>query len=387
MFTVEFDIDFVTSLWGQHPARRVDFDTLYRELLNRVDAGLVHRTTLNDLELFVYTRDCVYEQAWDYYTALARGLILCPEQKKVVATPFPKFFNYSEGGVYWTPDAPMEVYEKIDGCLGTIYHHNGAWRLASKGSLDGDVQQAGEKLMHQNINLDCLVPGNTYCCEILTEVKRIVVPYDYEALVLLAAYDAEGYELSWDQIQNVADSAHFQLPQRKKFDTVEQVIEYTKPLDYRQEGFVIRFDGGPTNGYRIKVKSGGYLEVHKQVFYFGPLRVWECLRNMQDVHDCRSQLPEELWAEFDEMYVHFCDRFDSRIKDVHDAVEQTKHMTDKELGLSLNDVVKTEMGRAFVFHARKGTFFQDAMDPEHKVRRKIFESFRPKGNLLRPENN
>ena len=69
-----------------------------------------------DRALYCYTSKCVYDEAWTDITVLARGLILDLADRRIVATPFPKFFNIGEGG-RTIPDLPFETFEKLDGSL------------------------------------------------------------------------------------------------------------------------------------------------------------------------------------------------------------------------------------------------------------------------------
>jgi RNA ligase len=55
------------------------------------------------------------DKAWNQFTLMARGLILCPSEKRVVATPIPKFFNYGE--VLDVPELPFNATVKMDGSL------------------------------------------------------------------------------------------------------------------------------------------------------------------------------------------------------------------------------------------------------------------------------
>ena len=118
------------------------------------------------LQLFIYTPRCVYDDGWDEFTVMARGLIcliLAPgsswaitgrdallslEEKidtssaagelvfqavgKVVATPFPKFFNVGErrGDV---PDLPFEAFNSAAGLRSSM----------AASSLPSIMQEAG----------------------------------------------------------------------------------------------------------------------------------------------------------------------------------------------------------------------------------------------------
>lgn len=371
-------IDLFKSLEYVHPARAIPFGELYENLLSRSGGrkdSVIRVNKKDDLELFIYTEKCVYDNAWDLYSCISRGLILCPEKELVVATPFPKFFNIGEGGVSYIPNEPFETFEKMDGSLGIIFYHDNEWRIATKGSLSGDVQQIGARLL-KNIDTDYLCPGETYICEIISQQNKIVVPYDYEGLVLIGGYNVHGEEMSYKELIDISENG-FRLPQRKQFATLQDVIDYTKPLDYHQEGFVIRWK----NGHRYKVKSSGYLEKHKITFSFSPLSVWEAMMNMGDLDEYRKGLPEELWDEFD----HYVSIFNNKLNDIltriQDTHERTKHLSNKELGESINRLFIDNDVKSFIFEYRNGKFNR-IDDPESKIRKSIFRLFRPNFNQL-----
>lgn len=99
-----------------HPARQMPFTALLAGLERARGLGFVHRRVNRaaGLQLFIYTPRCVYDDGWDEFTVMARGLILDEVAGQVIATPFPKFFNVGErrGDV---PDLPFEAFEKLDG--------------------------------------------------------------------------------------------------------------------------------------------------------------------------------------------------------------------------------------------------------------------------------
>ena len=77
------------------------------------------------------------------FSLISRGLILDPVQRLVIATPFPKFFNFNEGGVA-LPDEPFTVSEKLDGSLGILFHHQGKWRITTRGRLEQPARRLGD---------------------------------------------------------------------------------------------------------------------------------------------------------------------------------------------------------------------------------------------------
>ena len=45
------------------------------------------------------------------------------------------------------PDLPFETMEKLDGSLIIIFHHNGRWRTATKGSFTSSQAQWAENFL------------------------------------------------------------------------------------------------------------------------------------------------------------------------------------------------------------------------------------------------
>ena len=154
-----------------HPARQLTFDELWAALKAAKAAGDVNENIGSDgLSLFCYSKSAVYERHWNEMTMLARGIILDPGSKRVVATPFPKFFNIGERADS-IPDLPFEVYEKMDGSLIIIFHHGGQWRCATKGSLGSEQAKWAAGWMAQ-FDLSPLVPGATYLAEAIYPENR-----------------------------------------------------------------------------------------------------------------------------------------------------------------------------------------------------------------------
>ncbi|MBP3954380.1 hypothetical protein J8F10_03625 [Gemmata sp. G18] len=127
-----------------HPARMMAFNDLWCGLQRAVAEKRVKENVGADgLRLYCYAESTVYDRAWDEFTMLARGIILDPVAKRVVATPFPKFFNVGER-LDSIPDLPFETFEKLDGSLIILFHHGGEWRTATKGSL-GPIKRSGRR--------------------------------------------------------------------------------------------------------------------------------------------------------------------------------------------------------------------------------------------------
>ena len=223
-----------------HPARQIPFATLMAGLDRARTLGFVQRRidAAAGLHLFVYTTRCVYEDAWDDFTVIARGLMIDAKDGRIVATPFPKFFNVGErrGDV---PDLPFEAFEKLDGSLIIVFHHAGRWLAATKGAFDSEQAVWAQGRLN-GADLSTLTPGTTYLFEAVYPENRIVVRYPKPALVLLAAYDGEGRELTHDSVLATCAALGWRAARRQTFASIAAMVSHAAMLGRDDEGFVIR---------------------------------------------------------------------------------------------------------------------------------------------------
>ncbi|MFC9343205.1 RNA ligase [Streptomyces sp. NPDC057020] len=224
------------------------------------------------LSIYTYTRACQYAQHWNEATTRCRGLVADDADGRIVALPLPKFFNVSEhaaGRPYAPPlpDEPFEVYDKVDGSLGVVFHYDGRWHVASKGSFTS-VQATWAQRRLDAADTAGLTPGVTYLAEILHPGNRIVVNYgDRRDLVLLAAFDRDGTEVpfaeaatGWQGVGSVVRT----WPAMDLAELVALTESNTLPDGHRAtgtdaEGFVLRF----ASGRRAKAKLAEYVRLHK----------------------------------------------------------------------------------------------------------------------------
>ncbi|MEU4067258.1 RNA ligase [Streptomyces wedmorensis] len=244
------------------------------ELTDALEEGHITRKRHPELPLsiYTYTRACQYAQHWNLATTRCRGLVADDATGRIVALPLPKFFNLSEhatGRPYAPPlpDEPFEVYDKVDGSLGVIFHYEDRWHAASKGSFTS--AQAGWAQRHLDAaDTSGLVPGVTYLAEILHPHNRIVVNYgDRRDLVLLAAFDRDGTEIAlaeaaaaWRPVGSVVRTwpamSVAELTALTESNTLPGGVPATGT---DAEGFVLRF----ASGLRAKAKLTEYVRLHK----------------------------------------------------------------------------------------------------------------------------
>lgn len=349
-----------------HPARQCDFADLLHCLELDIKNGMVHTRDCGSLRQYTYSRQCVYERAWTPTALMARGLILNPRDKKVVATPFLKFFNLGEGdGVI--PILPFNTYEKVDGSLIIAFHDGNYWSCATKGSFTSDqAYWAMRKL--SDYGVEKLDIGTTYLFEAVYRENKIVVDYPYEDLVLLGAYDLNGIEYSYDWLIITAQRIGCRVVKCFEFNDVWDVLGNVKGMTKDQEGFVLHWP----NGHRLKVKGEEYLKIHRAISGLTPLEVWRRMLAQEDMEIYRSHLPEELWKEFDSIYNLLKADMSNVVSDVEKRAAEVSHLSDKEWGLMPKSALDT-----LVFPWRKGKTMAD-----DRFRSAIFSNFRPMFNKL-----
>ena len=343
---------------------------LRAELDSAVLNGYIRTSRQGDLTLYCYTDQCVYNCMWNDVTKLARGLILSDENA-IIARPFEKFFNAGELGIA-IPDLPFETYEKLDGSLIIIYWHNDRWNCATKGSLNSTQAQWAQAEL-ANMDTSWFQRDVTYLAEAIYHENKIVVPYNYEGLVLLGArIIATGEDIAYDVLYMLAQTHGWRIARRYQYSHISELLAQTATLPATAEGFVIRF----LNGLRLKIKGDEYCRIHRLISKLTPLAMWEALATGDDMELIRKELPEEFWHDFDRIVFLLRIRVQVIVDEAMLIAARTCDMTDKEVGLMLHTF--PEAVRSFIFPARK----YGSLLSSPKSRAAVFRAVRPTGNRL-----
>jgi len=373
--------ELLQSLEGRHPAYTMSFDDLLAGLTAEVDAGNVNMKENGEgLQIYSYSMQCTIERNWNVFNLISRGLILDVVNEKVIATPFPKFFNYGE--VHYIPDGLFSVTEKMDGSMGIVFYHNGRWQVATKGSFQSDQALWAMDYLGKNIHLDKLSRTATYLVEIVYAENRIVIPYDKDGLYLLSTYH-DGVEQPRISMVNYSsyEKLGFSMPNWWYYDSIDNIVEKAKTLHMFDEGFVVRF----SNGHRVKIKGDEYCRVHRLISNCTPLFIWDCMRACHDMDSLRSELPEEFHKDYDKIVTILECKFYELVHKLKEGVEEYKLYSDKELGEFFNSSPYAKdvspVVRQFIFAVRKSEFLKKVLT-EGRERSKMFKLFRPTANDL-----
>ena len=348
----------------------IPFDELVDRLDREIAAGNVQSKDVDELRIYNYTRRCQYKRKWNEINMIARGLILCPHKNKIVAIPFPKFFNWGEIS-YQLPRTGFTATQKVDGSLGIIYYWNGRWRVSTRGSLNSEQAVWAEKWLYANIDVSVLDKNVTYLAEIVYKDNKVVIEYDVEGLFLLAAYNVNtGEELEQHEVIKFGFDNGFLVPTAfsySKCDNFYSLVEICESEWFSDEGFVVRFN----DGLRVKLKGKQYTKLHRYINDVNPHRIWKMLANDEDVEGFRENLPEELIDEFDRLVSEYESKYQQFVQRINEACTATLHLSDKELGLLIQGGQHTIDKNVckYIFAARKGRL--------DRVKKSIFEEFKP----------
>jgi RNA ligase len=251
------------------------------------------------LTIWNYSEKVQYDSLWNDITLQTRGLVT-DNKGNIVARPFKKFFNDSEKKHTPTPD--FDVYDKLDGSLGILFHYEGEWVLATRGSFTSDQAVKGFEML-QKYDYQKLHKDYTYLFEIIFKENRIVVRYDYEDLILLGMINTEtGYEVDLYgedndvRLKNLVNNLGFKVV--KKYDGINDYSILKGKIKDDEEGFVVRF----SNGDRMKIKGEEYMKLHKLITSVSTTAIWEMLSEGRDVLDVVKDVPDEFYNKI-KMYV------------------------------------------------------------------------------------
>jgi RNA ligase len=369
-----------------HPARTMDFKTLYEGLEKELAENFVSVTVhpqYKNLRLYKYNRNCVIDSHWNLFTMIARGLIIDIEAQRVVCSPFVKFFNYNELKDSVTFSEQFTISEKMDGSLGVIWMFDNKWRVSTPGSFVSEQAQWAENYLNEKIDMSCCNIEDTLLSEIIYPENKIVVSYDFSGLVLLSGIFSDGREYSRELSDALALKSGFRRPQFYEFSSLKEIVEVAVSLGANKEGFVIQFKD---TSVRVKIKGEEYIRLHRAICHVTPLAIWELLVCGDNVLMVRSELPEELHKDFDTIRSILLKSYNRVLNCIERLYQETKHMTDKELGLFLQTKPKFD-GYAYnvyryIFSYRKGTFYKDLEKTNSLTKRSIYNLFRPDFNKL-----
>ena len=267
--------------------------------------GNIRVARQNDLLLFNYNERAVFEASWNAAELVCRGLIIHWPSASIVALPFPKFFNVGERPetqLTALPDVPVEVTDKMDGSMGTLFRAPDGYAVATRGSFSSKQALWATRHVrdHHAGRLRDLPPDITLLFEIIYPENReaLVLRYgETEALFLIGARrfssDHLGYDFGYDELAQMAERYGFPVVPRFHADSIRDLLPLISTYT-GIEGWVVRFP----DGLRVKVKTEEYLRLHRLISNLSPGRIREALLGDRAVWEQMvMSLPDEFQRE------------------------------------------------------------------------------------------
>lgn len=287
-----------------------------------------------DLMIWNYNNACQFDQAWDEYTMLARGLITDMEGN-IVARPFKKFFNLNQ-----TEETKLEnilnlgqprIYEKLDGSLGIQYYDGDIPQIATRGSYASDQARWASDWIESRYKKDDFLEGYTYLYEIIYPNNRIVVDYGERAeLVLLAVVNTKtGQEADYISEAKKLDLSYATEIQGS---SIQEILELLPQLTANEEGFIVKYN----NGLRVKMKGNEYVRMHRLVTQTSSTSIWDMLRNGDSFESLINTVPAEFRKWIKAIRNDLNSKFNNIQYELDRAIEESRqYQTRKDIALML----------------------------------------------------
>jgi RNA ligase len=284
--------------------------------------------------------------------------------------PFAKFFNYGERTLE-IPNGPVALYDKPDGSLATLFHDGDRWRVTSKGGFTSPQSQWSEMHLREKANMGAFCVGDTYLMEAIYRADRKVVRYDFEGLIVLAAYAADGRAYTREEVEAVAAESGLRCVERLHYASFKEMLQAVSQFDRDREGCVAHF---VDTDYRVKAKGAEYLRVMRILSRVTPVSVWEVMLD-GDAAAMRREIPEEFWGDFDAIAGAIEKRLSDTIAAIDRECERLADKSNREIAAAIDTI--PEPARRFVLTRRK----RGALMMTDKItRRAVFQTFRPSKN-------
>ena len=271
-----------------------------------VREGRVNERPHGNLCIYKYSPDCVTEKAWNDVNARCRGIVFDTTTGTIVARSFDKFWNLNERPgteakliLKKAKEMNFQTTEKMDGSMCSVWFYNNKWHCSTPGSITSPQALYATEHLLPKYDLSMIPKDITLVCELIAPMDRddkVIVYGDRNELVLLTAF-----ENKWDQVE--VPFGRVQYLSKTSGITLVPIwtanYENFLSLDIpeNKEGYVIAFE----DGFRLKVKSFGYLRAHRLVSEFSRKHLLDYIET-GEYREAVKCLPDAKKQYFDDIY-------------------------------------------------------------------------------------
>lgn len=201
-----------------------------------------------------------FENGWTEPMRLCRGIVFS-RRRKLVAFPFPKFFNFGEQSETRNlPDEPFVATVKQDGHLGIIFEYDGQIICTTRGCfVSGSADIANQMLdRYREVWSRSFPKDVTVLAEIIHPETEVHVKYGGEqGFVLIGAYNRRTFQdFDYEELGELGSRLGLKVTPRWSGSSIADLQALMHDLSVaNQEGFVVRF----ASGLRVKFKFKSYI--------------------------------------------------------------------------------------------------------------------------------
>lgn len=275
-----------------------------------------------------------------------RSLILNRETLEVVSRGFDRFFNLGEAQnvmpvIDWSR---AKLFDKVDGSLIKIYHHNDKWNISTRGTAYAESDCMGYGITFKELvlkALDCEDDAEfqkrckkalmwefyTYIFELTSVENRVVKRYEGYKLHYLSARSNLTGKYYTESEEAVAVRIGATTIGQYSFASEAECVRTAAHLKDLDEGYVLYQDGVPI----CKIKSPAYVAVHHiRGEGLNPKRISQLVLSGES-DEYLSYFPD------DEVVIEpYVQAYGVMLVDIRDAYRATKHIEDqKEFALAV----------------------------------------------------
>ena len=264
--------------------------------------------------LLNYTAEAQYGGDFTEVEKACRGLVI-RDDGKIMALPFPKFFNLGEPQCPPLPDEPYTVYEKIDGSLIILWFDGKDWRFNTRGSFDNEyIAFAANWFQEQPLHFR--LPRHwtlmfEACLDDDTMPRAAYKPRGLYLLAIRDNYSGADLPLYGSAMQGLGLEY---LPSVAVYaESIDEVAKKAKEAE-GIEGWVVRF----TSGLRVKIKTAWYVRLFRAMQSLTPKRIRELMLDSgvglidefpDDLRPLAAEIAdaiqEQLQAELEQVYTAY----------------------------------------------------------------------------------
>jgi RNA ligase len=192
---------------------------------------------------------------WSAQLKRCRGIVF-DRDARLVAQPFPKFFNWGE--IDHNSTHPAEITEKLDGHLIIVFQYGDHVVLTTRGDFESPSGLLAQELL-ANLRLPLAFRHATIMCEFIHPETKVGVDYAGATRLVVIGATINSRDQPHAGLVAIADYLGLEVVPKLEMP-FEELVTVPEQARTDKEGVVARW----LDGTRFKFKYRGYIEERRQ---------------------------------------------------------------------------------------------------------------------------